>query len=84
MKNQTENINLFEFPATVTKGYLKKRYGISYYKLRLFIGDELAQDLDWSTTNSFSPEQTVKIFKQLDATNYEAFISREMKMKQAA
>ena len=76
MKHQKEQITLFTFPATVTKGELKKRYNVSYYKLRLFIGDDLATELNWSNTNSFSPEQTAKIFKQLDPSRYEEFIHR--------
>lgn len=75
---QTENSSLFEFPATITKGQLKKRYGISYYKLRLFIGDQLAEELGWSNTNCFTPDQTAKVFMQLDASRYEAFIKRNI------
>lgn len=88
--NQTENISLFDFPATITKGQLKKRYGISYYKLRLFIGDELAEELDWSNNNCFTPDQTAKIFRQLDASRYEAYLQKSMeqdgdsRMNQAA
>lgn len=69
----------FDFPVTVSKYELTQLYGISYRILRQFIGDELAEELNWKHTRTFSPEQTRKIFLKLSTTRYREFEDRNRK-----
>jgi len=67
-----------EFPLIVSKGDLLIMYGLTYYTLRKFLGEELMEELNWKKKRVFSPEETRKIFMRLSPTTYREYLDREL------
>jgi len=71
---------IFTFPPFVTKAQLVQNYGVSADQLKTCLGDQLAQQINWSRTRTFFPDQSDLIYSRLSPVIYPKVIEARTKM----